>query len=390
MRPFALPLSLLRHESARALLARAADRLEEWKDRRSFAAAREVDPVPLVNLLGTPPARRLGGVQTQLLRRLEEEARFRPVALLYPENGGLRLDAETRGRRRSLRYPSGDPGTRAAADDIAFEEGVRELVRRAGARAIHVENPAGLPAGSLARLADTWPLVVSVHDFTPVCPRTDLLEHPALAFCGWGATDERCARCLAADPSFPAGHRRAERDLLAAARAVIFPSDFLRSALAGLPGLDPSIVRVIPPDPPEALVPRPASPSIRRVAFVGAVTVQKGSRVFAEAVRALAPRFPRIRWSALGKGDPAELARLRRAGVRVRGYYRAGTLPQRLRKERVDLALALSVTPESYALAVDECLAAGVPVLAFDHGAPADRLRASGGPLVRPEEGAAG
>jgi glycosyltransferase involved in cell wall biosynthesis len=123
---------------------------------------------------------------------------------------------------------------------------------------------------------------------------------------------------------------------------------------------------------------------------VGAVTVQKGSRVFADALRVLAPLFPGVRWSALGKGDPEELARLRRVGVRIRGYYRAGTLPARLRRERVDLALAISITPESYSLAVDECLAAGVPVVAFDHGAPAERLRGTAGRLVPPGEGAAG
>ncbi|HKB71809.1 MAG TPA: glycosyltransferase, partial [Thermoanaerobaculia bacterium] len=374
-----LAISLLRAEGPRALLGRAADRLEEWNDRRRFLpAGGTVGPVPIVNLLGTAPAPRLGGVQTQLLRRLGGEAKVRPVALLYPEGPGLRLDVEKDGRRRRVRVPAGNPGPRPNLRDDAFERGVRELMRLSGACAIHVENPAGLPAASLARLAQSWPMVVSVHDFSPICPRTDLLERPVLAFCRYCDDADRCARCLGSAPAFVAGHRRASRALLAAARAAIFPSRFLLAALAErVPGLDPDRLHVIAPDPPPPSRRREPTPAVRHVAFVGAVTPQKGSRVFSDLVRALAPGFPGVRWSALGKGDPVELARLRRqGGIRVRGYYRAGGLPAVLERERVDLALALSVTPESYNLAVDECLAAGVPVLAFDHGAAADRLRA--------------
>jgi glycosyltransferase involved in cell wall biosynthesis len=53
-----------------------------------------------------------------------------------------------------------------------------------------------------------------------------------------------------------------------------------------------------------------------------------------------------------------------------------------LRRDAVDVALALSIWPETYTLVVDECLRAGVPVVAFDMGAPAERLRGGRGILV--------
>jgi len=95
-----------------------------------------------------------------------------------------------------------------------------------------------------------------------------------------------------------------------------------------------------------------------------------------------------LRWSAYGGGDPELLARLRRLPVRVRGYYRSGTLPRLLRRDGVDLALLLSIVPESYNLVLDECAAAGVPVVAFDLGAVGERLRS--GQLVPLAEGAEG
>jgi glycosyltransferase involved in cell wall biosynthesis len=123
------------------------------------------------------------------------------------------------------------------------------------------------------------------------------------------------------------------------------------------------------------------------------VLPHKGALVFEEVVRRLpAAAAPELRWSAYGGGDAELLRRLRRLPrVRVRGYYRSGSLVDRLRRDRVDLALLLSIVPESYSLALSECMAAGVPVAAFDQGAIAERIRRHGGGLlVPPEAGADG
>jgi glycosyltransferase involved in cell wall biosynthesis len=129
------------------------------------------------------------------------------------------------------------------------------------------------------------------------------------------------------------------------------------------------------------------------VAYVGSVQPHKGAHVFEEVARRLNGSGPSpIRFSVHGGGDPELLHRLKGVpGVEVHGYYRSGTLPDLLRRRAVDLALLLSVVPESYSLSLSECRAAGVPVLAFDHGAIAERLRRDGGgELVPPEKGAAG
>jgi glycosyltransferase involved in cell wall biosynthesis len=133
---------------------------------------------------------------------------------------------------------------------------------------------------------------------------------------------------------------------------------------------------------------------LRRVAFVGAVQPHKGALVFEELVGMLdsADGGSRLRWSVFGGGDREILGRLRRMPrVAVRGYYRAGALPALLVRHRIDLALLLSVVPESYGFTLGECRLAGVPVIAFDHGAFAARIREDGcGVLVPLAEGASG
>ncbi len=260
-----------------------------------------------------------------------------------------------------------------------------------GAPALHVEGLAGLPLGSLLH----FPLIVSLHDFAAFCPRPHLLERPFERFCHYSRDLARCGRCLRhdwpVDDAFQGERRELARDLLERATAVIYPSDFLRRTHFELfPGLEGTHRVVEPPAGDGAAVrPRPPGP-LRHVAYVGSVQPHKGARVFEEVVRSLAGSG--LRWSVYGGGDAEILDRLRRLpGVKVRGYYRSGTLARRLAEDRVDLALLLSTWPETFSLVLSECWTAGVPALAFDHGAIGDRIRAhGGGHLVPPEAGAEG
>lgn len=402
---------VLRAEGLPALRDRLSDRWRERHRRLSFVAAGSplgLPANPVLNLLSTAPTPRLGGLQAQLLHRIESEAGRRPLALLYPGDGAWRLEVAAAGRRLSLTLDTldeGEPPSPVALADPAFERAVLRAAREVGARALHAEGLAALPLASLLALhGQGLELVLSVHDFSLFCPRPHLLESPELRFCHYSRDAGRCARCLAVDwqlpPDFQQDRRALAHRLLLAAAAVVYPSDFLRRRhLELFPGIPPERQRVVEPVGPLELEPLPAgdgltgsSMPVRHVAYIGQVVPHKGALVFEEVIRRMAPAFPALRWSAYGGGDPELLLRLRRiSGTRVRGYYRSGSLIEHLRRDRVDLALLLSIVPESYSLALSECLAAGVPVAAFDHGAIAERLRRHGGGLlVEPEAGAAG
>jgi len=381
---------VVRAEGPRAALDRARDRVDEWRERRQMVVVSPgaLGPAPVVNVLATPPSPRLGGVQTQLRNRLAVEAQDRPCALLYPQGTGWRVEHRDRGESRVL-----------AANGAGFEEALGRAMREVGAGAVHCEGVSGLPIEGLLEVARKGVrLVLSVHDFALFCRRPHLVERPADRFCGYCRDLERCHACLRHDfdveAGFQARYRERGADLLRSAEAVVFPSRFLRDAHADLvPGLDPARQHVIEPGtPPFALTLERARGSVRHVAWVGAVQIHKGALVFEQVVRQLQADAPPLRWTALGGGDAALLARFRRLPrLAVRGYWRTGALPLLLRRLEVDLALLLSIWPESYGLTLDECWRAGVPVVAFDHGAMAERVRRLGGGfLVPPAEGAEG
>jgi glycosyltransferase involved in cell wall biosynthesis len=424
---------VLRAEGAAAVAARFLDRRTEARRRRSFqpaAAPLNGFSCAILNLATAEPAPRLGGAQAQLLWRLEAEAGLRPVALLYPEpagaGGGYRLELQMGADRRALWLPVSalrsaafGPLPVTALTDPELERAVSWAASVCGATALQVEGLAGMPIESLLRLRQGGlRLILAIHDFAAFCPRPHLLEIPeppaAPRFCHYSRDAARCASCLGRDvaglaPGYQERRREQARQLLASAAAIVYPSSFLARTYDELfGGAGRAAARVIAPAVPTALAggaalawgaaappieslssrdsePEPVrrAESPRHIAWVGAVQPHKGALVFEAAVRRLAAAGRRPRLSAYGGGDAEILARWRRLpGLQVRGYYRAGSLPRLLRRDRVDLALLLSVVPESYGLTLDECAAASVPVVAFDLGAPAERISTQGSGLL--------
>jgi glycosyltransferase involved in cell wall biosynthesis len=418
-----LVVDLLRAEGAAAVADRALDHWAEGRRRRQFEAEdlAKLPAVPVLGVTAAPPVPWLGGVPAQLGVRMREEERLGDTALLYPECGGQRLEVVAAGRRVATdlsgtatfdpdhaalalsgepydgQKPLGEEGGTEAASWTALVMRAADVVR---ARLVHVEGAAGLPLDGLVALARRRPLVLALHDFALCCPRANLYDESRGASCGCCADAATCQATLAASghPGAAYALRWRERgaELVAACRCVIYPSQFLLDAHLRLFGNAGADARVIAPGIEGARMepwrwpwtPRSAAPTI---AFLGGGAAHKGSLLLAAVIREWLRRgLQPLRWQVLGGGRPEQLRALRKMpGVRVRGYYRHGSLGGLLRARRVELALLLPQVPESFSLILSECLAAGVPVMALAQGALAERLAASGGHLL-PEGAGAG
>ena len=421
MKPGArLPMLLhaLLHEGPRAVADRLVDLAAERRWLRSFARLPVADQAslhtggsdprlvgpPALKVLATPLSPRFGGVPTQLLHRFRHEERLAGAALLSPVSSGdvLRLAVGHEGRRRAVEWRC--PG---ASLDEALVEAAALACRWLGTDIVHIENLAPLHPQVALRLAEHGlRLVLSFHDFFAFCRRPHLLEEPDKRFCAYCKDPPRCARCLLAGTAVDLGEdatssqahwRRAAACLAGVGQALLFPSRFLRDRLAGLLG-QPADDRlhVIPPGTPEpGSLPARRPPTRRlRLGFVGGAKPHKGSRVLVELLLRLQEAGAEDAYDLVifGGGEPQELSALRAfPRVEVRGYYRGGHLAHLLRRYGIELALLLSPVPESFGLTLDECRWAGVPGVAFDHGALGDRIRQDGGGLlVEPQAGAAG
>jgi glycosyltransferase involved in cell wall biosynthesis len=409
----ALAARLLRAEGLRSLLDRFRDRRLDERRACRFElvsdSARQGPPAETLWILPFPLQRRRGGAAIQLLVRLEARAASEAVAVLQRLPGRLRCELWGAGVSRPLAREWPLPASAEALPpllDDALLPNLLAAARWVGARQVHFESLVDLPLTlPLAVAAHGFGIGLSAHDFALFCPRPHLLEEPAGRFCEFSTDPARCARCLSGSWSLPAGFQEERRAVAArlatAASRLEFPSDYMRREhLRLFPAIDPARTFVLPPEslaeplpaPPQR-TPAPLRRRPKRIAFAGAVHRHKGAIVFEEIVRRLAELEPgTFEWHVFGGGDPQLLRRLRRLPrTRVHGYYRAGALPSRLRAAGIDLAILPSIWPEAHCLVLDECAAAGIPVLAFDLGALGERIRAGGlGEVVDPGAGAAG
>jgi glycosyltransferase involved in cell wall biosynthesis len=385
-------LSVLGAEGSLALRDRLLDRLGARRRRRLYrrvpigSSSAKQHRVPILNVLATPPRPDFGGIQLQLLRRLEEESQRRPVALFYPEHGGYHLEVEAEGERIACQI-----------DAQPLESALRLAAAQIEAEALHVEGVSGLPLDGLVA-GNPGRLVLSIHDFGLFCVRPHLLERPSRRFCNYSRDDQRCLTCLqqsgpVSEEALPR-HRALARELLTLSAATLFPSDFLRRVHRDLfPGLSQESWHVVAPAIRSDTVfvgPTRTAAANPRVAFVGSVQAHKGAALLPELLRD--ESLSSVSWFVLGGGDRGLLKTLRgMPKVHVRGYYRAQKLPDLMRGLRIDCALLPSIWPETYNMVLDDCLRARIPVVAFDLGAPADRIREWGGGILVPlREGKAG
>jgi len=339
---------VIRGEGMASAMRRAGERIAETADdafMRMRGRFRAPVATSVLNVSMGGISLRLGGLQSQLVARLEFERLHRDVALLTP-----RFLQSYRPSRRH----------RAASD---FEIAVRDAMARTGARAIHFEGTFGVDVESVLRMIDTGiDVILSVHDYSLVCDDPHLLDAPV----------SEARRLLG-------------RQLVEAAKAVVFPSRFfleshrqllslpLRDADVIAPGVRPGTTRELSPQSGES------SPS-SSIAFAGNLKRHKGAHLLPDLIRACDGA---VDWHIFGGGDLELLRALRQLPrTTIHGYYRAGTLPGLLARHHVGLVVLPSIWPEAYLLTLSEAWQAGVPAVAFDLGAIGERIREHGGGWV--------
>ncbi len=226
------------------------------------------------------------------------------------------------------------------------------------------------------------PYDVFVHDYAWICPRVTLIDGSG-RYCGEPAVTvcQRCVRkngsSLGEAISVAALRTRSDR-WLREARRVIAPSlDTAARLERHFSGLEVQVRPHAPPAVPAAAPPRADHRKAVRVALLGAVGDHKGYAVLLACARdARARRLP-IEFVVIGY-TTNELPLLATGKVFVTGRYGEAEAPHLLRRERPDVVWLPSVWPETWSYTLDYALGAGLPVLAFDLGAIAERLRAVG------------
>jgi FkbM family methyltransferase len=243
------------------------------------------------------------------------------------------------------------------------------------------------PLEALGQLVDLMEdsaakLVIPFHDYFPVCPSYTLLDHDG-QFCGVPSDLTVCDACLARHIGAWTGlvSQRDIREWRAVWGKTLQMSDelkfFSRSSW--------EIVRRAHPDiPSEKITIEPhkvdhISPDRMDVDFstglhigvVGHITAHKGSGVVRGIVQLIEDRGVNAKVTVIGEIEDPPRAKC----FRQTGGYRRNDLPYLVRRSRANIFLVSSIWPETFSYVTEELIKLGLPVAAFDIGAPAERLK---------------
>ena len=226
-------------------------------------------------------------------------------------------------------------------------------------------------------------VTVAVHDYFAACPSFVLLNADG-RYCGIPDVRE-CERCLQrheatyvafSPPTNIRSWREAWGRCLEAADEVRCFSESTRVLLLrAYPALSRERMTVIPhrvdfsPRRPRV---RHAGPLV--IGVMGYINAQKGAHVVAGIAERTETSHPNVRVVVLGTLEiPVRTARLT-----VTGPYKREDLPDLIEAHGINMFLFPSIWPETFSYVVAEMTALELPVVAFDLGAPAERLRSYG------------
>lgn len=224
------------------------------------------------------------------------------------------------------------------------------------------------------------PVDIYLHDFSLYCPRLTLLGADG-TYCGEPA-GAACRDCVDKagtelhDAVDPDALRARSRRWLAQARTITAPCrDSAQRHERMFPGVP---IRVAAWEDaarsPIAITPAAGPPW--RIATIGAIGEQKGHAVLLGCAAQAADCDLPLEFGIIGFAADEE-ALLRTGNAFVTGGYEPDELPTLLRREAPHAIFLPSLTPETWSYALSEAMTTGLPVIAFDIGAIAERLRAS-------------
>jgi glycosyltransferase involved in cell wall biosynthesis len=237
-------------------------------------------------------------------------------------------------------------------------------------------------------------LTIAMHDYFAVCPSFVLLNADG-RYCGIPDLSE-CAACLsrhtasyvALSPPTAIGPWRAGwgRCLQTADEVRCFSDSTRGLLLRAYPGLDSSRIRVIPHrvDYLPSRLPRLVHAAPLVIGIIGNISVQKGALVVREMLACLDREASEARIVVIGTLDQSVSSKR----LRVTGPYRHEDLVDLIEANRINLFFFPSVCPETFSYVTEETIALQVPVVAFDLGAPGERLRDYEHARLCPEIGA--
>ena len=340
-----------------------------------------------------------GGTQRAVAEAARESLRLGRGTLV-----GRADPRDSRNRSISIEHFHSTFGSNIGAVDVALDQDFLSRLRdSAGLTRVNLHHLLGFAPDFSDSLLNSLKLSgvelqVTLHDYYPLCPRVSLVSVNGV-YCGVPDVNH-CQKCLDSLGDVYGNHQNIapwlERwsRLLEYASTVTVPS---RAAADIILRRFPTLrIAVVPHMSPGTRVGLELTPTVKNskqkkespkvIVVLGAISRAKGSRQLLECVRLAETKLPHLRFVLIGYTEHEVESQLRKfRNVRITGAYDDNDLVTLISRENPDLVWYPAIWPETFCYTLNAALEIpNVPIVSFDIGAIADRVRAAGRGWVIP------
>ena len=310
-----------------------------------------------------------------IISKLRSEFNFHVFA---PEDGNFKVysywannNAET-----EVKFPGVSQFSVLSFHNYEYKDLVKKIIDIFNINIIHVHHLIGhyFDLFDVAKEENIYS-IITLHDYYTVCPRINKLYNNEV-YCGKGE-DSKCKSCLLGDykdikrsQNNIIAWRRLWKKYLKGANLLITPSEASKKEiLMTYPELD---IKVIEHgvDIPKSASSLKIDSDVIDIAFIGAIGIHKGSNILLDMIKS--KQFKNIRIHLFGICN-YKLPKSK--GFVNHGKYKREELSSLLKENNIKIVCLLSTWPETFSYTLTESIACGVPVIAYDFGAIAERIK---------------
>lgn len=255
-----------------------------------------------------------------------------------------------------------------------------ELLKHFGINEIFVNHMLDMPPQLFDLLRNApVPYSLFIHDYFYICLKVRLYDENKQAVCSGIVGDGECARCCGYGDLEARSLKNTRRALLKGATAVIVPSEFVRRKLENLFPEGLSLV-VKPHYLPWLYGQTKQLPvvggEILTISFVGALTKLKGWDVVKDLLFYIREQQLPLRIAVIGVSEEYERPYQSTDGrFVVSGKYEQKDVSRLLARYNTAVAGVMSIWEETYSYTTSEAVLSGYPVMSFNIGAQAERIK---------------
>ena len=222
-------------------------------------------------------------------------------------------------------------------------------------------------------------LIMLLHDFFAICPTINLLN-TAREYCGMPEESicEKCYLQRGFDVQYGCNSRKEwvnhwKEFLLQCTEVRAFSEDtFQRVQKAFGEGLPLTLVE----HQVEYAFPihkECKTTDSLNIGLLGVLAIHKGSDFIKELLLEVEKQKLNVKIKLIGKTDKVNFTGF--SGFEETGAYEVSQLPRLIYENDIDIFLISSIWPETFSYTAEEVIKMGLPIAAFDLGAPAERIK---------------